>query len=111
MTHDAYGDIIVGTEDKKIRKFTRDIPRQDKDGPDFHEYEEECKAAAQGGEQVDIAKLPDFKKDIEGRVRGKSDGFVQVFKEDNVAYAYMWSDSENKWNKIGEVQNPGQAAQ
>jgi len=23
----------------------------------------------------------------------------------------MWSDAENKWNKIGEVQNPGQAAQ
>jgi len=55
-------------------------------------------------------KLPDFKKEIEGRVKGKSDGFVQIFKEDNVAFAYMWSDAENKWNKIGEVQNPGQAA-
>jgi len=36
----------VGTEDKKIRKFTRDKARQDTDGADFHEYEEECKAAA-----------------------------------------------------------------
>lgn len=44
-------------------------------------------------------------------MRGKSDGFVQVFRENGVAFAYMWSDAENKWNKIGEVQNPGQAAQ
>lgn len=36
---------------------------------------------------------------------------MQVFKEDGVAFAYMWSNAENKWNKIGEVQNPGQAAQ
>ena len=44
-------------------------------------------------------------------MRGKSDGFVQVFRENGVAFAYMWSDAESKWNKIGEVQNPGQAAQ
>jgi len=50
-----------------------------------------------------MEKIPDFKKDVEGRIRGKSDGFVQVFKEDGVAFAYMWSDAENKWNKIGEV--------
>ena len=108
MTHDQYGDIIVGCEDKKIRTFTRDLARQDKEGPDFREYEEECKAAAQGGEKIDMEKLPDFKTQVEGKIRGKSDGFVQVFKENNVAFAFMWSDAENKWNKIGEVQNgPG----
>ena len=111
VTHDQHGDIIVGTEDKKIRIFTRDLARQDKDGPAFHQYEDECKTAAKGGEQIDLEKLPDFKKTIEGKVQGKSDGFVQVFREDNVPYAYMWSDAERKWNKIGEVQNPGQAAQ
>ena len=104
VTHDQWGDIIVGTEDKKIRTFTRDTARQD-EGPDFTEYNEECKAAAQpGGEQIDLSKIPDFKTQIEGRVQGKSDGFVQVFKEDEVAYAYMWSNAERKWNKIGEVQ-------
>lgn len=50
LTHDAWGDIIVGTEDKKIRKFTRDANRKDIQSADFNEYEEECKAAAQGGE-------------------------------------------------------------
>jgi len=50
VTHDQWGDIIVGTEDKKIRTFTRDLKRQDKDGPDFTEYNEECKTAAKGGE-------------------------------------------------------------
>ena len=45
MTHDVWGDIIVGCEDKKIRTFTRDTARQD-DGPDFTEYNEECKAGA-----------------------------------------------------------------
>ena len=55
--------------------------------------------------------MPDFKTAVEGKIRGKSDGFVQVFREDGVAFAFMWSDAENKWNKIGEVQNPGQAAQ
>ena len=94
---------MVGTEDKKIRTVTRDLARQDKDGADFREYEEECKTAAQGGEQIDMSKLPDFKTQVEGKIRGKSDGFVQVFKEDNVAFAFMWSDAESKWNKIGEV--------
>ena len=50
LTHDAWGDIIVGTEDKKIRKFTRDANRKDAQSGDFNEYEEECKAAAQGGQ-------------------------------------------------------------
>lgn len=92
----------MGCEDKKIRTFTRDPARQEK-GADFTEYEEECKAAAQGGQQLDMSNLPDFKSAVEGKIRGKSDGFVQVFKEDGTAFAYMWSDAENKWNKIGEV--------
>lgn len=103
VTHNQHGDIIVGTEDKKIRVFTRDPARQDLNCADYKEYEEECKTAAQGGEQIDLAKLPDFKNDIVGKVRGKSDGFVQVFREDGVAFAFMWSDAEGKWNKIGEV--------
>ena len=76
VTHDTWGDIIVGTEDKKIRKFTRDPARKDDSSADYTEYNEECKAAAQGGEAVDVSKLPDFRADIEGKVRGKSDGFV-----------------------------------
>ena len=50
VTHNQHGDIIVGTEDKKIRVFTRDPARQDLNCADYKEYEEECKTAAQGGE-------------------------------------------------------------
>lgn len=45
VTHNKFGDLIVGCEDKKIYTFTRDEKRQDK-GVDFTEYENACKGSA-----------------------------------------------------------------
>lgn len=45
VTHNKKGDLIVGCEDKSIRTFTRDLLRRD-EGPDFAQYQEECKKGA-----------------------------------------------------------------
>lgn len=45
LTHNKFGDLIVGCEDKTIRVFTRDTARQDR-GADFAEYEAACKEGA-----------------------------------------------------------------
>jgi|LauGreSBDMM110SN_4_FD.fasta_scaffold1953621_1 hypothetical protein len=45
VTHNKLGDLIVGCEDKSIRTFTRDLLRRE-EGPDFAQYQEECKKGA-----------------------------------------------------------------
>ena len=110
VTHNKHNDLIVACENKKVYVFTRDPDRQEFAAA-FTEYEDECKAAAQGGEKVDMEKLLEFKTQVEGKVRGKNDGYVQIFKDQGTVKAYQWSDAESKWNLIGEVANPDQAAQ
>lgn len=60
---------------------------------------------------MDMESLLEFSTQVQGKVRGKHDGFVQVFKDKGSAKAYNWSEAESKWVEIGEVMNPGQAAQ
>ena len=109
VSHNRQGDILVGCEDKKIRIFTRD-PSRENTGEDFKEYEEECKQGTKNTE-MDMNNLLEFSTQVQGKVRGKHDGFVQVFKDKGTAKAYNWSEAESKWVEIGEVCNPGQAAQ
>lgn len=45
ITHNRFGDLLVGCEDKSIRIFTRDDKRQVKD-KEYEEYNEACKRGA-----------------------------------------------------------------
>lgn len=38
LSHNKLGDLIVGTEDKNIRTFTKSFVRRDDDGPDCKQY-------------------------------------------------------------------------
>lgn len=108
VTHNKFGDLIVGCEDKTIRTFTRDHSRRD-DGPDLVQYQEDCKSGAQSQSGPDMSTLLEFKAQVEGKVFGKSEGEIKVFKDNNVAKAYMWRIADHKWEEIGEVINPEQA--
>jgi hypothetical protein len=37
-----------------------------------------------------MAKLPDFKSQVEGKLMGNAQGEIKVFKDNGVAKAYMW---------------------
>ena len=54
-----------------------------------------------------MSTLKEFSTEVQGKIRGKSDGYVQVFKDNGVAKAYSYSASEDKWTELGEVMNPG----
>mmetsp|Transcript_40455 Transcript_40455/g.29128 ORF Transcript_40455/g.29128 Transcript_40455/m.29128 type:complete len:102 (+) Transcript_40455:196-501(+) len=45
ITHNRFGDLLVGCEDKSIRIFTRDEKRQEK-GKEYEEYNQACKRDA-----------------------------------------------------------------
>ena len=109
VAHNKRGDILVGTEDKKIRTFTKDLSRKD-DGPDLTEYQEECKGNAKT-QMPDMAQMKEFKTQVEGKVRGKKEGDIQVFKDEGKAKAYMWKEADSKWEEIGEVVDPSGNAQ
>lgn len=46
ITHNRFGDLLVGCEDKSVRIFTRDEARKDT-GKDLEAYQEACKRDAQ----------------------------------------------------------------
>ncbi len=88
VTHNKLGDLIVGCEDKSIRTFTRDLLRRE-EGPDFAQYQEECKkgAVSQG---PDLSTLKEFTTEVNGKLAGTKQGEIKVFKDKGVAKAYMW---------------------
>lgn len=101
VTKNHLGDLITGGEDYKIRTFTRDFARRE-EGESLREYEDECKASAQG-DKIDMDTLPTIQqmKTIPGK-----EGEIKVFKNGTVAEAYCWKGG--KWEKIGDVINaPG----
>jgi len=104
LAHNKLGDLIVGCEDKSFKTFTRDSKRRD-EGPDFTEYQNDCKSGAQSQAGPDMQNLKDFKTEVEGKLVGTSEGEIKVFKDGEVAKAYMWKMAERKWEEIGEVLN------
>lgn len=103
MTHNKLGDIIAGCEDKSFKIFTKDVNRQ-ATGKDFEEFENEVKSNAQSqGQQFDLAKLKEFRTEVENKLVGSKDNDVQVFKDQGVAKAYMWKGDQHKWECLGEV--------
>lgn len=101
VTHNKKGDIIVGCEDKSIRTFTRDHSRRET-GPDYTQYNEECKKGAQT-QGPDLSTLKEFNSEVKGKLSGTKEGEIKVFKDNGVAKAYMWKAGERKWEEIGEV--------
>ena len=96
------GDILVGSEDKTIRTFTRDAKRAATE-EDLNIFQSDCDATAKKQAGYDLATLKDFDTEIEGKVQGTKDGEVTVFKSNNKAMAYGWNQAEGKWNVLGEV--------
>ena len=45
LTHNKFGDIIAGCEDKSFKTFTRDQNRRDQ-GSDYAQFNEDCKSGA-----------------------------------------------------------------
>ena len=103
VTHNKKGDLIIGCEDKSIRTFTRDKTRQDV-GPDFEEYNTDCKKKGQS-EQFNADDLLDFSTQVQGKLAGKQDGEIKIFKDKGTVSAYCWKAAENKWEYVGEVQS------
>ena len=62
LSHNKMGDILVGSEDKSIRTFTRDSARKD-EGPALAEYQEECKSGAKP-QGPDMSTLKEFSTEI-----------------------------------------------
>ena len=85
------GDLLIGSEDYKVRSFTRDHSRANT-GEDLKEYEEELKGKAASQDLSQFEKAPDFKD--AAKIRGKTEGDIQVFKKDGVPSAYMWKTAE-----------------
>jgi len=109
ITHNKFGDLIVGCEDKTIRIFTRDLARQDK-GQEFADYEQACKEGAKTAHMPELNSLPEFSTQVRGKIFGQSEGEIKVFKDKGVAKAYMWKSAERTWEEIGEVVDPSQGA-
>jgi len=104
VTQNGLGDLLVGTEDYKVRTFTREASRiaQEKD---LTEFEEELKSRTK---QVDDASQFDNAPDEsqQATMRGKTEGDIQVFKSNGVPSAFMWKTAEQKWEYVGEVVDP-----
>jgi phospholipase A-2-activating protein len=107
ITQNSLGDLIVGTEDYKIRTFTRDTSRADK-GEELKEYEQELQSRTTASDMAQFEKAPDVS--MQAKMAGKTDGDIQVFKKNGVPSAYMWKLAEKKWEYVGEVVDPNAGA-
>jgi phospholipase A-2-activating protein len=76
LTKNSLGDIIVGSEDKKIRTFTRDHARAEK-GEELKEFESEIQAKSMGGD-LEMDKLPSI--DQLSTTKGDQEGEIKCFK-------------------------------
>jgi len=95
--------LVTACEDYKIRTFTRDVARID-DGEAYKEFENELKAAAMGGSNIELDKLPSVSQ--LKTMKGKKDGEIRVFKNGTNPEAYCWKDAQGGWEKIGDVMMP-----
>ena len=103
MTQNAMGDLLIGTEDYKIRSFTRD-PARVNQGEELKEFEAELKTKTTSADMSQFEKAPDVS--AQATMKGKTEGDIQVFKKNGVPSAYMWKTAEQKWEYVGEVVDP-----
>jgi len=71
----------VGSEDYKIRTFTRDEARNNK-GEELIEFETELKSRTTSTDLAQFEKAPDVS--AQATTVGKTEGDIQVFKKNGV---------------------------
>jgi hypothetical protein len=54
----------------------------------------------------EMSSLQEFSTQVKGKVFGKSEGEIKVFKDSGKAKAYMWKSDGQTWEEIGEVIDP-----
>jgi len=108
LAQNSSGDLIVGSEDYKIRVFSRDQVKKPSEA-ELAEYQEELTKKTTATEMSQFENAPDVSE--QSKVQGKGDGDIQVFKKDGVPSAYMWKLAESKWEYVGEVLDPNAAGQ
>ena len=100
LTVNSLGDLIVGTEDAKVRIFTRDSSRTE-NGEELKEFENEMKARTNNADAEEFKNAPDLAQSSSHP--GKKEGDIKVFNSQGVPGAYMWKMSESKWDYVGAV--------
>jgi len=95
------GDIVSGASDNTIRVFTRD-PERIADEEVIKQFENAVSnfAVASNGMNIDKNEIKD-KSFLDNP--GKKDGQVAMIKNGKEIEAYQWSNSEQKWIKVGVV--------
>ncbi|ETW04472.1 hypothetical protein, variant 1 [Aphanomyces invadans] len=102
----ANGDFATGAEDKSVRVFSYRTPRNDAlETALATQVAEAHVQAARGPSAVEVESLPPY--DMRASQVGKSDGMVQMFRRDNVAWACQWSAVSGTWLDIGQVTGTG----
>lgn len=61
------GDILVGSEDKTIRTFTRDTKRSAAE-EDLAQFQSDCEATAKKQAGYDLNTLKDFDSEVNGKI-------------------------------------------
>ncbi|KAF0693683.1 Aste57867_15386 [Aphanomyces stellatus] len=100
-------DFATGAEDKSTRVFSSVAGAGD---PSLAAALAAQVAEAQiqksrGPSAVEIEKLPAYEQ--RGSMVGKSDGMIQMFRRDNVAWACQWNSPSATWVDIGQVTGTG----
>ncbi|GKY98461.1 hypothetical protein MPSEU_000803400 [Mayamaea pseudoterrestris] len=101
------GDLVTACQDGHVRIFTRSTDRM---APleVRQAFADEVRAKKQGSgpSAEEIAKLPQWQTNL--RLRGSSEGQVQLFQRDGIAIAAQWSAASQTWIEVGQVMgNPG----
>jgi phospholipase A-2-activating protein len=73
LNQNSIGDLIVGSEDYKIRTFTRDEARADH-GDELKEFENELKSRTTNADMEQFAKAPDVSE--QSKIQGKKEGDI-----------------------------------
>jgi len=95
------GDIVSGASDNIIRIFTRD-PERVANEELIKQFEDSVSNFAVSSNGMNIDKNDIKDKDFLN-TPGKKDGQVAMIKNGKDIEAYQWSNSEQKWIKVGVV--------
>ncbi|KAL6437279.1 hypothetical protein ACFW04_005056 [Cataglyphis niger] len=97
------GDIVAGSSDGAVRIFSSD-PERYANSETLQAFEKEVASTTLNAEEVigdiNIKDLPDSKVLLQP---GQRDGQTKIVNEGDAVRAYNWSQSEQRWIKIGDV--------
>ncbi|XP_011866365.1 PREDICTED: phospholipase A-2-activating protein [Vollenhovia emeryi] len=97
------GDIVAGSSDGAVRIFSSD-PERHANMETLEAFEKEVANTSLNAQQaigdISIKDLPDSKVLLQP---GQRDGQTKIVNEGDAVRAYSWSQSEQRWIKIGDV--------